>query len=225
MVDGQTVVVRESTAQSPAVAIAEIRETGKMVAARETPGGFVRAEGVSSSSSDTAAQVAHPPRSKLAAAFRLTQLETARKIESGRHHQVTTCAPDLAGIGSVVATSARRARAEAAEKQQVRRVDATASVSRIGGRAYPNALRELALTARLDLVQALDAHNFSSNKSDPATLRALQRAERLIIALAQLPGHPVPLEEQVGQTALNRCWYKFCGTVFVAGCGPSGLVL
>lgn len=76
------------------------------------------------------------------------------------------------------------------------RVDAAASVSRIGGRAHPAALRELAQSTRLDLMQALDAERFSSSKGDAATSSALQRAERLTAALAQLPGYPVPLEEQ-----------------------------
>ena len=76
-------------------------------------------------------------------------------------------------------------------------MDATSSMSRIGGRAYPPALRDLAQTTRLDLVQALDAARFYSDKADPAFVKAQQRAERLTAALAQLPGRPVPLEEQV----------------------------
>jgi len=83
---------------------------------------------------------------------------------------------------------------------QVVRVDASASVSRIGGRAYPPALRDLAQSARLELVQAQDAARFSSSLEDPATSAALARAERLTIALTQPPGHPVPLEEQVRGT-------------------------
>lgn len=85
---------------------------------------------------------------------------------------------------------------------QAVRVDASASVSRIGGRAYPQALRELAQTARLELTQAGDAARFASSRPDAATAAALQFAAKLTAALAQRPGHPVPLEEQACVSAL-----------------------
>lgn len=59
------------------------------------------------------------------------------------------------------------------------------------------ALRELALSTRLEMVQALDANEFSASKSNPATAAAFQKAHQMSAALMQLPGSFVPLEEQV----------------------------
>ena len=61
---------------------------------------------------------------------------------------------------------------------------------------YP-ALRDLALSARLQMVQALDADEFSASKADPATAAALQQAAQYQAALRQQPAEFVPLEEQV----------------------------
>ena len=80
---------------------------------------------------------------------------------------------------------------------QAIQLDAAASVSRIGGRALHPALRDLALSTRLEMVQALDADEFSATKNNPATAAALQKARQLSAALVQLPGSFVPLEEQV----------------------------
>ena len=69
-----------------------------------------------------------------------------------------------------------------------------ASVSRIGGRAYPEAMRDLAQSVRLLLAQAADAARYAT---DPrAAEKAREDAARYCIALSQLPGHPTPLEEQ-----------------------------
>ena len=76
-------------------------------------------------------------------------------------------------------------------------LDTAASVSRIGGRALYPALRDLALSARLQMVQALDADEFSASKADPATAAALQQAAQYQAALRQQPAEFVPLEEQV----------------------------
>ena len=78
-------------------------------------------------------------------------------------------------------------------------LDAAGSVSRIGGRALHPALRDLALSARLELVQALDADEFSATKNDPVNAAALERAQQLSAVLRQVPGSFVPLEEQVGK--------------------------
>ena len=80
---------------------------------------------------------------------------------------------------------------------QAIQLDAAASVSRIGGRALHPALRDSALSTRLEMVQALDADEFSASKNNPATASALQKARQMSAALMQLPGSFVPLEEQV----------------------------
>lgn len=88
---------------------------------------------------------------------------------------------------------------DAAERSFVQgiRIDASASVSRIGGRAYAPAIRELAKSARLDLVQAADAQQFSSNLSEEETAKADRRAKLLNAALQQKPGQPVSIQRQV----------------------------
>lgn len=88
---------------------------------------------------------------------------------------------------------------------QAIQLDTAASVSRIGGRALHPALRELALSTRLEMVQALDANEFSADKSSPDTAAALQKAQQLSVALMQLPGSFVPLEEQVFHSLHDTC--------------------
>lgn len=87
-------------------------------------------------------------------------------------------------------------------RMQTPELDTAASVSRIGGRALFPALRDLALSARLEMVQALDANEFSASKSDPANAKALRRAAQFQMALLQAPGTFVSLEEQVSQGGL-----------------------
>ena len=77
-------------------------------------------------------------------------------------------------------------------------VDVSASVSRIGSRAYPPALAMLAPSIRFDLAQAVDAQRFGTDRSETGLHHHhLQRAALLRAALAQPVRQPVPLEEQV----------------------------
>ena len=77
-------------------------------------------------------------------------------------------------------------------------VDVSASVSRIGCRAYPPAMAALAPSIRFDLAQAVDAQRFGTDKAESGLQhQQLQRAALLQAALAQPARQPVPLEEQV----------------------------
>ena len=77
-------------------------------------------------------------------------------------------------------------------------VDVSASVSRIGSRAYPPAMAMLAPSIRFDLAQAVDAQRFGTDRSETGLQHHhLQRAALLRAALAQPMRQPVPLEEQV----------------------------
>ncbi|KAK9915373.1 hypothetical protein WJX75_008150 [Coccomyxa subellipsoidea] len=76
-------------------------------------------------------------------------------------------------------------------------VDPQASVSRIGSRAYPPALADLAVQLRFELAQAVDAARFGHDPDAAAVRQQACFAEQARAALAQTPGHPVPLEEQV----------------------------
>lgn len=79
-------------------------------------------------------------------------------------------------------------------------VDVSASVSRIGSRAYPPAMAMLAPSIRFDLAQAVDAQRFGTDRSETGLHHHhLQRAALLRAALAQPVRQPVPLEEQVAQ--------------------------
>lgn len=77
-------------------------------------------------------------------------------------------------------------------------VDVTASVSRIGCRAYPPAMATLAPSIRFDLAQAVDAQRFGTDRANSGIQhQQLQRAALIEAALAQPVRQPVPLEEQV----------------------------
>ena len=77
-------------------------------------------------------------------------------------------------------------------------MDVSASVSRIGSRAYPPAMAMLAPSIRFDLAQAVDAQRFGTDRSETGLHHHhLQRAALLRAALAQPVRQPVPLEEQV----------------------------
>jgi F0F1-type ATP synthase alpha subunit len=97
-------------------------------------------------------------------------------------------------------------------------VDPASSVSRIGARAYPPALRALGPAVRLELAQAADVARTlgPAVASSPASVAALAgpraaaalvRADRVRAALAQPAGHPVPVEEEaVTLHALAAGW-------------------
>jgi len=70
------------------------------------------------------------------------------------------------------------------------------SITRIGNRAYPKALDNLANKIRLSLVQADDARKFSAS-TDARTAKEEAKSQRLEAALLQQPGKPASLEEQV----------------------------
>lgn len=77
-------------------------------------------------------------------------------------------------------------------------VDVSASVSRIGCRAYPPAMNALAPSIRFDLAQAVDAQRFATERTESGLQHEqLQRAGRVQAALAQPARQPVPLEDQV----------------------------
>ena len=133
-------------------------------------------------------------------------------------------------------------------------VDPQASISRIGSRAYPPALADLAVQLRFELAQvgrrmqprllcsaewplgcsadwgtgdagsegwlaslwtevcvvlaqAVDARRFGLNPDDAMAQQQAQFAEQAQAALAQTPGHPAPLEEQVQPShETAHCW-------------------
>lgn len=93
-------------------------------------------------------------------------------------------------------------------------VDVSASVSRIGCRAYPPAMATLAPSIRFDLAQAVDAQRFGTDQTETGLHHQhLQRAALLRAALAQPVRQPVPLEEQVKLADCSFdhiCWY--CAT-------------
>ena len=71
------------------------------------------------------------------------------------------------------------------------------SITRVGTRAYPKALEEIAPQVRLDLSQADDARKFSLDLGDPVIKRYDAYARRLAAALVQERGQPASLGEQV----------------------------
>jgi len=73
------------------------------------------------------------------------------------------------------------------------------SVSRVGGRAQSQAMKQVALRLRLDLAQYRDVAAFAELTSDldAATLRQLHRGERLTEVLKQPQHSPMPLYQQV----------------------------
>ncbi|MEW5319158.1 MAG: hypothetical protein WDW38_010327 [Sanguina aurantia] len=72
------------------------------------------------------------------------------------------------------------------------------SITRIGTRAYPRAMDSLAPRVRFELAQAEDARKFALDAQQLITAqRAEAMSQRLSTALMQVPGSPVPLEEQV----------------------------
>jgi F-type H+-transporting ATPase subunit alpha len=98
-------------------------------------------------------------------------------------------------------------------------IDPASSVSRIGARAYPPALRTLGPAVRLELAQAVDvartlgpsAGSLSpaevASLAGPRAAAALIRADRVRAALTQPSGHPVPVEEEaVTLHALAAGW-------------------
>lgn len=85
-------------------------------------------------------------------------------------------------------------------------VDPAASISRIGGRAYPPALAALAPQLRFELAQAADALQFASDPGAPAVRRQAEFMETTWAALAQEPGAPVPLGEQASLAMHSAAW-------------------
>ncbi|GBF87937.1 ATP synthase subunit alpha [Raphidocelis subcapitata] len=71
------------------------------------------------------------------------------------------------------------------------------SITRIGSRAYPRVLEDLAPQIRLQLAQADDARRFAGAAADSLIARDDARCRRIAEALRQPPGAPAPLEEQV----------------------------
>jgi len=73
------------------------------------------------------------------------------------------------------------------------------SVSRVGGKAQPKAMRRVAGSLRLDLAQFVELSAFAQFKSelDEATQAQITRGERLREVLNQERFSPLPLEKQV----------------------------
>ena len=73
------------------------------------------------------------------------------------------------------------------------------SVSRVGGRAQPKAMKQVALKLRLDLAQYRDVAAFAELTSDldAATMKQLHRGERLAEVLKQPLHSPMPMDKQV----------------------------
>jgi F-type H+-transporting ATPase subunit alpha len=78
-------------------------------------------------------------------------------------------------------------------------IDVGASVSRVGGSAQVDAMKEVAGTLRIDLSQYRELEAFAKFGSDldESTQRQLNRGERLVEILKQNEFSPVPVEEQV----------------------------
>ncbi len=75
------------------------------------------------------------------------------------------------------------------------------SVSRVGGNAQITPMRKVAGRLKLELSQYRELEAFSQFGSDldAETQRTLARGERLVKALNQAEGHPMPVEDQVVQ--------------------------
>ena len=73
------------------------------------------------------------------------------------------------------------------------------SVSRVGGKAQPKAMKQVAGTLRLDLAQYLELSAFAQFRSelDEATLAQIVRGERMRALLNQDRFAPLPMEKQV----------------------------
>ena len=78
-------------------------------------------------------------------------------------------------------------------------IDVGASVSRVGGSAQVDAMKEVAGTLRIDLSQYRELEAFAKFGSDldASTQRQLNRGERLVEILKQNQFSPVPVEEQI----------------------------
>lgn len=68
------------------------------------------------------------------------------------------------------------------------------------------------------MVQAVDAARFVHDPQDPAVQAQASFAEQARAVLAQTPGHPVPLEEQVTVCALfhDKCLHALAGMPLLA---------
>lgn len=73
------------------------------------------------------------------------------------------------------------------------------SVSRVGGKAQPNALRQVAGSLRLDLAQFIELSAFAQFRSelDASTQAQINRGERMREILNQERFSPLPIEHQV----------------------------
>ena len=73
------------------------------------------------------------------------------------------------------------------------------SVSRVGGKAQPKAMKQVAGTLRLDLAQFLELSAFAQFRSelDEVTLAQIVRGERMRALLNQNRFTPLPMEKQV----------------------------
>ncbi len=78
-------------------------------------------------------------------------------------------------------------------------IDVGASVSRVGGSAQVDAMKEVAGTLRIDLSQYRELEAFAKFGSDldESTQQQLSRGERLVEILNQSEFSPVPVEEQI----------------------------
>ncbi|MFQ5880457.1 MAG: F0F1 ATP synthase subunit alpha, partial [Dehalococcoidia bacterium] len=79
-------------------------------------------------------------------------------------------------------------------------VNAGLSVSRVGGSAQRRAMRQVAGRLRLDLAQYRELQafaQFGTSELDPATLRQLERGQRIVEVLKQPQYQPMPLAHQV----------------------------
>jgi F-type H+-transporting ATPase subunit alpha len=78
-------------------------------------------------------------------------------------------------------------------------IDVGTSVSRVGGEAQIDAMKDVSGTLRLDLAQYREKEAFAqfSTDLDEATRRQLERGERLVELLKQNENNPRPVGEQV----------------------------
>ena len=71
-----------------------------------------------------------------------------------------------------------------------------------GPNPHPNPDQVSCAQLRFELAQAADALQFASDPGSPAVRRQAEFVETAWAALAQEPGEPVPLGEQVGSTPM-----------------------
>ncbi|KAK9829697.1 hypothetical protein WJX72_007407 [[Myrmecia] bisecta] len=155
------------------------------------------ATGQHASAAELVAQYKHlspEQKAKLEAALRTRQPAPPEIPEGCLRTEVIE---EFMSIADGQAVLERVASSSAAGPSTAFSIDPQASISRIGSRAYPAAMAQLAPHIRFELAQAVDAQRYTSDPDDPVVRKKAEYAARVRAALVQHPCQPVPLEEQV----------------------------